>query len=86
MISGKRPSRPDDPAFPCDVSDDCGTYYEGVSVREYFAAQALAGLMVGRSVDGSPDEARQVADRAVAVADALLSRLATTPPPAEKDR
>jgi hypothetical protein len=56
-------------AAPAFASDDC----TGMTTREWFAAQALAGLAANPVLD---DMAPQVlAGRAVALADALLREL-----------
>lgn len=59
--------RPNDRAIP-----------DGITIREWFAGLALAGLLADPEVDGARDE---IAEMAVGFADALIRRLngATSP-------
>ena len=60
------------PAFPSTYRDAVGTAYEhqvvltGMSLRDYFAGQALVGTLAGRSVlwpcDAAAREAYELAD------------------------
>lgn len=56
-----------DQAYPIDAGE--GNYAPGLTIREYFAAMALSGLL---SEDWLHDE---VAEEAVAIADALIEAL-----------
>lgn len=56
------------PAFPYIVNDDFQEGYRGLTKREWFAGQALAGLI------GRPPEV--IAEMAVEIADAVLAELA----------
>lgn len=74
-----------DPAFPRPATPNTGALaQEGMSLRDYFAGQALVGLIVG--IDPSPyvsgtrilkdldlDSATSAASRAYAYADAMLA-------------
>ena len=67
------------PAFPCELVDlpanpEPGRFYpiekrleRGMSMRDYFAGQALAGLVTHQRV-----EAKQVAEDSYMLADAML--------------
>lgn len=65
------------PAFPVppvgtgDPRDGMSRGHDGMTLREYFAAQALAGMMAS----GSSHHAKAVAKLAVEYADALLAEL-----------
>lgn len=49
--------------------------YGGMSLRDYFAGQALAGLMTSQTSEGEwRYDARQAADNAYCVAEAMLER------------
>lgn len=63
------------PAFPCDVQveDNSGSHYEehsGLSLRDWFAGQALAGLCSQKPL---PETPRQAAKIAYEAADAMLA-------------
>lgn len=60
------------PAFPQYIPEDaCGSAYEGISARDYFAAAALTGMMAyGMTEKLDPDE---LAHDAYCTADAMLS-------------
>lgn len=65
----------DEPAFPVP---DCGAYqYPGMSLRDYFAGQALAGLIlkapVEVTVENETDLVRMVVRGAYNYADAMLA-------------
>lgn len=68
------------PAFPQTV-DDMGTLRSanvGLTKREWLAGQALAGLNIAYDYSTGPCN-RSAAERAVALADALLSELNKPP-------
>jgi len=59
------------PAFPCErqLTDQDVLAFEGISIRDYFAAKALQGLLVD-GVGSLIDE--ELADWAYKLADAML--------------
>lgn len=59
------------PAFPCDENNEYKAY-PGMSLRAYFAGQAMQGLMADPNEDGTVDS---IARRSVAAADALIAAL-----------
>jgi hypothetical protein len=64
----------DDPAFP-HLRSECqrvneSEMYEGLTIRAYFAGQALAGLCSRKHYDG--DAPTRVAQEAIEHADALI--------------
>ena len=63
-----RPHDDGGPAFPRDLSHD----YAGMSLRDYFAAKALSGLLAGVPEEGSGYSHDQYAEDAYAFADAML--------------
>lgn len=69
-------SAPDNggPAFPCDVSTGTTrTISDGMTLRDYFAAKAMQGLLAGNAIyDGKADHRRLVAD-ALAHADEMMN-------------
>jgi hypothetical protein len=62
------------PAFPC-VHDK--HLQEGMTLRDWFAGQALAGLMSNANIPFAPDyaecEPAQIADASYCIADAMLA-------------
>lgn len=54
-----------DPAFPCNSPDGVETY-KGMSLRDWFAGQALAGYLANNGY------LSQTAERAYEIADAML--------------
>lgn len=62
------------PAFPCDVfTGTTHTISNGMSLRDYFAAKAMQGLLAGNAIyDGKADRRRLVAD-ALAHADEMMN-------------
>ncbi|MDR2923485.1 MAG: hypothetical protein LBU85_09120 [Treponema sp.] len=56
-------------AFPCNSPDGLESY-KGMSLRDYFAGQALAGLYAGEGLRHTPDWYTQEAYKA---ADAMLA-------------
>jgi len=56
------------PAFPMAVPQDWDSYQDGMTLRDYFAGQALAG----RLADGTDRRKQDVAEQAYAFADAML--------------
>lgn len=66
------------PAFPRSATDHCHSQ-EGMSLRAYYAGQALMGWAAGRNhsmCDSDPDK---VANTCVAYADALIRKLEVKP-------
>jgi len=68
------------PAFPCEVLvDQCGTKstWEGMTLRDYFAAKAMQGWLASFSCESRhPTEsggAKYVAAASYAMADAMLA-------------
>jgi len=59
------------PAFPQDLRDANGTgfQYYGMTLRDYFAAKALAGMLADPKLMGRPQE---FAERSYALADAMI--------------
>lgn len=73
-------ARPDGgPAYPAGDSTELrngawvGVVYEGMSLRDYFAGQALAGFCANSTIDHSYED---MADMVVKQADAVLEALA----------
>ena len=56
------------PAFPCHPGIE-NPVYDGMSLRDYFAAEAMQGLIANNSTD-----AQEIAQAAYIVADAMLKR------------
>jgi len=58
------------PAFPNDARIQLGDDYQGMTLRDYFAAAALQGLLAGRSALMGPkwysQEAAELADAMIA--------------------
>jgi len=67
-------------AFPHRVEDGCGGYeqFAGMTLRDYFAGQALAGAMA-YGVGGR--KAEWIASDSYDIADAMLAERATNPLP-----
>ncbi len=65
------------PAFPVVAENGLGHIDEGMTLRDYFAGQALAGLMANANMPFAADyaecEPRQIADAAYEIADAMLA-------------
>ena len=63
------------PAFPTDGRTQHGTDYDGMTLRDYFAGRALAGLLaVGENFhDDEVDGWKWYARASYAMADAMLS-------------
>ena len=61
------------PAYPVKYQDGAGGYEQtdGISIRDYFAAAAMQGIL--SSPDGGPDDWERVADAAYYAADAMLA-------------
>jgi hypothetical protein len=62
--------RNDDPAFPMPVGE--GMFFNGISVRDYFAAAALTGIM-SRDLDPHDCTPDEIAADARKYADAMLA-------------
>lgn len=71
------------PAFPTEPNTQPGTFkHSGMSLRDYFAAQALVGLIPFIGVwEGGSDKLwdAATAERAYALADAMLAARSTPP-------
>jgi hypothetical protein len=52
------------------------TYQEGMTLREYFAGQAIAGLLAGMYQNGGGNNLCEAPKEAVLIADALIIELA----------
>jgi hypothetical protein len=60
------------PAFPTlFIEPEYGSGYKGMTLRDYFAAQALAGMMARKDSDGWPNH--EVAGNCYSYADAMLA-------------
>lgn len=59
-----------EPAFPCNSDVD----YEGVDIRDYFAAQVAAAMIANPGTTGVVGSESYIADTAYRVADAMLER------------
>ena len=62
-------------AFPRSGNDDCTSEF-GMTLRDYFAGQALAGALADPTCDVSPIELAKIAYRE---ADAMLAAREATP-------
>ena len=56
-------------AFPIAIPAGCEGYEDGMTLRDYFAAQIINGLLSGKLAGGS---VRDIADRAYLYADIML--------------
>jgi hypothetical protein len=56
------------PAFPCHPGIE-NPLYDGMTLRDYFAAKAMEGLVANNSTD-----AQEIAQAAYIIADAMLAR------------
>lgn len=88
-MESEKPFNP--PAFPCEAQGNrsvppehdhlqTGIYsskFPGMTLRDYFAGQALAGFMANANMPFAPDyaevEPRQIADASYDIADAMLA-------------
>ena len=61
------------PAFPSTITDD-SLHVGGMSLRDYFAAKAMQGLIAGGSTDR-----HQIAQAAYSVSDAMINERKPTP-------
>ena len=60
------------PAFPCDLTsydDELRIQYQGMTLRDYFAARAMQGLLAGKLTS---TDLRLIANDSYAMADAML--------------
>jgi hydroxylamine reductase (hybrid-cluster protein) len=64
------------PAFPfvLPVLDGKSTYHDGMSLRDYFAGQALAGTLANRNFEGGRFD--EISRAAFLIADAMLAERA----------
>jgi len=63
------------PAFPHTVVGDLGQTREiwaGMTLRDYFAAKALGGMMAGSTVTIEGEKVRHIAEISYELADAML--------------
>ena len=58
------------PAFPAPTTKPLENYYPGISVRDYFAAKAMQGIMTAGYWNWK--EPKEDSDRCYAMADAML--------------
>lgn len=76
MTSGiYTPAEDGGPAFPLAVSPDTAWNVNGMSLRDYFAAQAMIAIRFEPSdytVSGFNDEVKDIAKASYAIADAML--------------
>lgn len=77
----KQPENP--PAFPSGKSEKTGfenshPLHEGMTLRDYFAAKAMQGMVSPEYADGVACSREHVAESAYAIADAMLSARAGT--------
>lgn len=63
------------PAFPfkCQGATTAPEFYYGMTLRDYFAAQALNGYLAGRNSTHVSSRCNDVADACYAYADAMLA-------------
>ena len=59
------------PMFPAPVTKPLENYYPGISIRDYFAAKAMQGL-IGGIESGKEHQIALVPSTAYAMADAML--------------
>jgi hypothetical protein len=57
------------PAFPLSLNK---TWYAGMTLRDYFAAKAMQGLIVGTSMWTEDEDDSEISECAYAIADAML--------------
>ncbi len=64
------------PAFPVETKDEFGatTYYRGLSIRDYFAAEAMKAFIIATSDHSGthPQNDAIVAERAYDMAEAMI--------------
>jgi hypothetical protein len=60
------------PAFPCETIHPCGSHeqVDGLTIRDYFAAQAMQAMLANPHCDLNP--LREVIPAAYELADAML--------------
>jgi hypothetical protein len=68
------------PAFPVAVPMDFQWAHGGMTLRDYFAGQALAGMLSRDALEREGYEASWFADWAYGVADAMLAARAKSEP------
>jgi len=60
------------PAFPTEVvNTNDGYIHQGMTLRDYFAAKAMQGL-VASDIELGPDQVPHIVDSAYIIADAML--------------
>ena len=62
------------PAFPVNIQDDYGVDQNGISVRDYFAAQVLASEILLPKSSLTTGTHADTADYAYELADAMIER------------
>lgn len=66
------------PAFPIEAFNGWGQPFEGMTLRDYFAAKAMQG-MIARTSWGIEDDAGDIAGEAYGYADAMLAEREKNP-------
>lgn len=70
------------PAFPVDLSIENGSNHQGMSLRDYFAGQALVGILGGRKLpldQAKPGSDRDMSVTAYEIADAMIAARKPSP-------
>ncbi|MBM6397872.1 hypothetical protein JQC79_19150 [Ochrobactrum anthropi] len=61
-------------AFPCEGGSDSGLFADpGMSLRDYFAAKALQGLLAGQFSDHGHFNLKELPKEAYAISDAMIA-------------
>lgn len=61
-------------AFPCEGGSDSGLFADpGMSLRDYFAAKALNGLLAGQFRDTGSLNLNELPEEAYRIADAMIA-------------
>lgn len=61
------------PAFPCADADFGSPSKEGMTLRDYFAAKALNGLLAGQFRDTGSLNLKELPEEAYKIADAMIA-------------